>query len=66
MCVCVCVCVHIYAPFLHFYFVQKSCLSTLHNWSSHHGSAVTNLSSIHEDTGSIPGLAQWIRGLALS
>ena len=28
--------------------------------SSHHGSVVTNLTSIHEDTGSIPGLAQWV------
>jgi len=27
-------------------------------WSSHSGSAETNLTSIHEDTASIPGLAQ--------
>ena len=25
-------------------------------WSSHHGSAETNLTSIHEDAGPIPGL----------
>ena len=30
--------------------------------SSHHGSVKTNLTCIHEDTGLIPGLAQWIQG----
>ena len=41
-----------------FYLKKKS-------WSSHHGSVETNLTSIHEDVGSIPGLSQWVKDLAL-
>ena len=33
--------------------------------SSHRGSAVTNPTSIHEDSDSIPDLTQWVKDLAL-
>ena len=33
--------------------------------SSHYGSVETNLASIHEDRGSIPGLVQWVKDLVL-
>ena len=31
------------------------------SWSSHHGLVVTNLTSISEDLGLIPGLGQWVK-----
>ena len=34
-------------------------------WSSRHGSAVMNLTSIHEYLGSIPGPTQQVKNLAL-
>ena len=37
----------------------------MNKWSSHHGSVQTNLTSIHEDEGLIPGLSQWVKDLVL-
>ena len=36
-----------------------------HIGSSPRGSGETNLTSIHEDAGSIPGLDQWVKDQAL-
>ena len=40
---------------------SHECLKKQERWSCHHGSAEANLTSIHEDATSIPGLAQGLR-----
>ena len=40
-------------------------LKIQYTWSSCWGSAVMNLTSIHEDTGLTPDLAQWVKYLVL-
>ena len=44
---------------------EDFCSKKLRGGSSCHGSVVTNPTSIHEDEGSIPGLAWWDKDLAL-
>ena len=53
-CVCVCVCQE----------AELCCcchLKNIHFWSSRCGSVETNLTSIPEDAGWIPGLTQWVK-----
>ena len=43
----------------------KTLMISSHMGSSYPGSEETNLTSSHEGGGSIPGLAQWVKDLAL-
>ena len=44
---------------------QAAAKKKINEWSSLSGSVLTNLTSIHEDAGLIPGLDQWVKNLAL-
>ena len=48
---------------IHLKLMQHFTSTTL--WSSHCGSVETNLTRNHEDTGSVPSLAQWVKDPAL-
>ena len=63
---------HTYTRTTHIHKYIHSTIHTKHTYtkyihprSSHCGSAVTNPTSIHEEMGSIPGLAQWVKDPAL-
>ena len=44
----------------------KEVLKKKRHWSSYHGSAVINPTSIQEDVGLIPGYAQWVKGSGIA
>ena len=48
-----------------FFTELEQLIQNLYRWSSHCGTAEMNLTRNHEVVGSIPGLAQWVKDLAL-
>ena len=55
----ICGCIHVAANISQYFFKKFF-------WSSHHGVVERNLTSIHEDVGSIPGLIQWVKGSSVA
>ena len=61
-----CVCVHWGWGNTNIEYFQAQIDNLKIEWgSSHCGSVVTNSTTLREDVGSIPGLAQWVKDLAL-
>ena len=56
---------HKYIPLIVHPNLDSVLVQDLHFWNSYCGSVLTNPTSIHNDIGSIPGLAQWVKDLAL-